>query len=292
MDIVDSHIHIWRKQDPALLSSNRPHFIGDYDAIRGDYLVADLLRDANSVNVAKFVYVQTWPRNRSVEETRWVQSVCERSGHPSAIVGFADLTASDVEDTLRKQMESPAFRGIRMALNWHERESFRAHYATPDMMRDARFLSGMATLEQLGLSFDIQALPHQLGDAAEMVARFPGVTFVLDHAGLPHDRSAAGLTEWTHGMRLLAARPNVFVKLSGLGMFTHDWSPQGIEPIVHRTIDIFGAERAMFGSNFPIEKLWVDYTRLFETLRECLSDLSGAATAAVLGETAKSVYRL
>lgn len=292
MRVVDSHIHIWRKEDPGLLSSTKPHYIGNYDPIRRDYLMTELLGDARTTNVGKFVYVQTnWSAGPLVE-TRWVQSVADANGHPDAIVGFADLTDPDVEFTLRAQMESPLFRGVRMALNWHEKEPFRAHCATPDMMTNRDFLRGMAILESLGLSFDLQVLPHQLEAAATLASEFPTITFVLDHAGLPHDRTVNGLAEWRRGMKGIASLPNVFVKLSGLGMCTHDWSPSLIKPIVQETINIFGPERTMFGSNFPVEKLWVDYATLFRIIGDCLEGLPGNAKASIFHDTATLAYRL
>ena len=293
MNVVDSHIHLWRKEDPGLLASTKPHYIGNYDAIRRDYLMAELSNDARMSNVGKFVYIQTNWFAGPVVETQWVQSVADANGYPNAIVGFADLTDPGVESTLRAQMEAPLFRGVRMALNWHEKlEPFRAHCAAPDMMTNRDFLRGMAILESLGLSFDLQVMPHQLEAAATLASEFPAIKFVLDHAGLPHDRSANGLDEWRRGMKVIASQPNVFVKLSGLGMCTHDWSPALIKPIVQETIKIFGPEKTMFGSNFPVEKLWVDYATLFRIMEDCLEGLPDNAKASIFHDTATLAYRL
>lgn len=294
MDIVDAHIHIWRKEDPGLLTINKPHFIGNYEAIRRDYTITHLLSDASGAAVKKFVYVQTnWAEDRSLEETRWVQKVADEHGYPNAIVGYADLRAPNVEQMLRKQIESPLFRGTRTTLNWHDSEPlYRSHRAGSDMMRDARFLHGMGVLQKLGLSFDIQVLPHQLGDAEKLVRDFPNMTFVLDHAGLPHDRSSSGMSDWKRGMHALARLPNVFVKLSGLSMFTHECSLEAIQPIVDKTIECFGANRTMLGSNFPIEKLWTSYSALMDIFRESLRDLTSDERASVLHGAAITAYRL
>jgi predicted TIM-barrel fold metal-dependent hydrolase len=128
--------------------------------------------------------------------------------------------------------------------------------------------------------------------AAELAASAPKVTFILQHAGMPEDMSDNGWQVWRDGMKRLAAAPNVVTKLSALGTFIHRNDPDHIAAIVRETIQIFGAERSMFGSNFPVEKLWTKYSDLVSAYRNAVTPLGEATSRAVLHDTAARVYRL
>ena len=119
-----------------------------------------------------------------------------------------------------------------------------------------------------------------------------GIVFVLDHAGMLEDMSAGGLKLWRDGMAALAQYPNVNVKLSGLGTFVHACREDVVCPIVRETVDMFGADRCFYGSNFPIEKLWTSYAELVATFRAAVADLADSEQRAVLKETAERVYRV
>ena len=131
-----------------------------------------------------------------------------------------------------------------------------------------------------------------MAGAAELADGCPKVTFVLQHAGMLEDLSPAGWTQWRNGMRELAARPNVVCKLSGLGTFIHRNDPDHIAAMVKETIGMFGPARCLFGSNFPIEKLWTRYSDLVAAYRRALEPFGEAAARAALHDTAARVYRL
>ncbi len=118
------------------------------------------------------------------------------------------------------------------------------------------------------------------------------MTFILQHAGMLEDLSPAGWDKWRAGMRKLAACPNMVSKLSALGTFIHKNDPQHIAAIVRETIGIFGAERCLFGSNFPVEKLWTEYAPLVAAFRAAVEPLGAKAARAALHDTAVRVYRL
>jgi predicted TIM-barrel fold metal-dependent hydrolase len=129
-------------------------------------------------------------------------------------------------------------------------------------------------------------------DAARLAREFPKVSFVLLHAGMLEDRSPVGWALWREGMAKLAACPNVATKLSGLGTFVRACSIDLWEPVVRETLDMFGAERCMFGSNYPIEKLWTTYERIVAVMQVCCAGLSATERSLVFGGTARRVYRL
>ena len=191
---------------------------------------------------------------------------------------------------LRELARIPLVRGIRQQMHWHENPSYR-FAARVDLVCDPAVRRSVARLEEYGWCFDLQVFPGQMRHAAELVRSCPGVTFILQHAGMPEDRSAAGRVEWLDGMRRLAEFPNMVCKLSGLGTFIHRNDPQHVAEVVGQTLDIFGAGRAMFGSNFPIEKLWTGFGPLLDAYRAATSGLPAAARRAIFHDTAVRVYR-
>ena len=291
--IIDAHHHIWRlAKTPWLHGPPVPRIFGDYQALRRDYLAPDFAADARRCGVEKSVYVQiNVAAGDEVEEVEWVQAAADANGFPNGIVGFADLASATLPATLDAQSASRNFRGIRQQLHWHENPAYR-FAPRPDAMNDAAWRRGLATLGERGLLFELQIFASQMADAARLAADHPRVTFVLLHAGMLEDRSAEGWRSWRSGMRLLAERPNVVVKLSGLGTFSHECSVHSWQPVARATIDLFGAERSIFGSNFPIESLWTTYDRIVTVMRECVADRTAAQQRRIFHDNALRVYRL
>ena len=132
----------------------------------------------------------------------------------------------------------------------------------PGSMSDPEWQKGYARLESLGLSFDLQAPFWHLPEARALAERFPGITIILDHCGLPNIRSPEGLAAWRKCMQTLAEAPNTAVKISGLGEpRLPRWSVRTHRDVVLETIDIFGVDRCMFGSNYPVDRLYAPYGR-------------------------------
>jgi predicted TIM-barrel fold metal-dependent hydrolase len=131
-----------------------------------------------------------------------------------------------------------------------------------------------------------------MGDAAALAAACPNVTFVLQHAGMLEDLSPEGRVAWRAGLQQLAACPNVVTKLSGLGTFIHRNDPVHVADVLKQAVAIFGAERCLFGSNFPIEKLWTSYRSLVEAYLAAAGELSADQRDAIFRTTAMRVYRL
>jgi predicted TIM-barrel fold metal-dependent hydrolase len=291
--IVDAHHHIWRQADlPWLQGPMVPRIFGPYEAIRRDYPITEFLADIAGSGIEKSVYVQTnWAKSGAADEVAWVQGVADEHGWPHAMVGYADLLDDGAGETLRKQATFPLMRGIRMQLHWHENAMYR-FAANPHLMDAPRFRENLRLLAQRGWSFDLQVFTSQMPAAARLAADNPDITFVLQHAGMPEDLSGRGRAAWREGMKRLAGEPNIVSKLSGLGTFIHRNDPVHVAEVVQETIGMFGAARCLFGSNFPIEKLWTNYADLVATYRSAVSSLPEDAQVAVLGGTARKVYRL
>ena len=291
--IVDAHHHVWRQADlPWLLGPMQPRIFGPYEAIRRDYLIGEYLDDLAGSGVTRSVYVQAnWAPDRFEDEVAWVQRVADESGWPHAIVGYADLLAADVRPQLDRLARYPLLRGVRMQLHWHENEMYR-FAPRHDLARDPVLRRNVARLADYGLAFDLQVFAGQMAGAAELAAACPDVTFVLQHAGMLEDLSPAGRADWRAGMERLAARPNVVSKLSAFGTFIHRNDPVHIADVVRDTVAVFGADRCLFGSNFPIEKLWTGYRALLDAFLTAAAGLDDPAHAAIFEGTAVRVYRL
>jgi predicted TIM-barrel fold metal-dependent hydrolase len=292
-DIIDAHHHIWRRRDlPWLDGPMQPRIFGPYEAIRRDYLISEFLSDLAGTGVTQSVYVQcNWAKDRFEDEVAYVQQAANETGFPQAIVGYADFLAKDVRPQLDRLTKYPGMRGLRMQLQWHENPQYQ-FAASPDLARDPTLQKNVAHLADYDWTFDLQVFAGQMEGAAELAASAPKVTFILQHAGMLEDLSPDGWARWRKGMRLLAARPNIVSKLSALGTFIHKNDPDHIAAIARETTDIFGPTRCLFGSNFPVEKLWTGYADLIAAYGSAIEPLGEAVARAAFRDTAARVYRL
>jgi predicted TIM-barrel fold metal-dependent hydrolase len=291
--IVDAHHHIWRQADlPWLSGLMQPRIFGPYESIRRDYPIREYLDDLAGSGVARSVYVQTnWPTNRFEDEAAWVQQTANEHGWPHAVVAYADFSVDDVRAQLDRLARYPLVRGVRMQLHWHDNPLYR-FAARPNLCADPVIQRNVARLADYGWSFDLQVFAPQMADAAGLAEACPRVTFVLQHAGMWEDLSAKGRAAWRAGMSRLAHCPNVVAKLSGLGTFIHRNDATHIAAVVSDSVAIFGAERCLFGSNFPIEKLWTSYRELVDAFRTATAPLRCDERGAIFAATASRVYRL
>jgi predicted TIM-barrel fold metal-dependent hydrolase len=283
--IADPHVHFWdieRNHLPWLSDEPLLSFrYGDYGALRRNYLPSDYLADAQGHDVVKTVYVEAeWDPRDPLGETRWVQGLIGRHGMPSAMVAQAWLDRDDVASVLDGQARFPFVRGVR-----HKPSS-------ASVMGTPKWRAGFALLARHSLSFDLQAPFSYFEEAAALAADFPETTIILNHAGLPSDRSADGLRAWKRGMTTLAALPNVTVKISGLGRRAHPWRVEDNRSIVLETVDVFGVERCMFATNFPVDSLVASLDTVLSGFARITSAFSASERAQLFHDNAVRIYRL
>ncbi|MGF6639131.1 amidohydrolase family protein [Paraburkholderia sp. MM6662-R1] len=297
MQVVDSHIHLWdlKTHRYPWLENPGVSFVGDARDLKHDYLLDDLLGEAGDIDVLKLVHVEAnHDPADPVEETRWLQSIADRDasrGMPNAIVAAVDLSAQNAPELLEAHASFANTRGIRQILNVHDNKLF--DYVGRHYMRELRWREHFALLRRYDLSFDLQLYPSQMEEAAALARAHADTLLVVNHAGMFVDRnSVAGYRAWREGMRLLAACPNVAVKISGLAMFDHHWSVESLRPYVLETIDTFGVERAMFASNFPVDRLFGSYTDLWRAYAAIVGDASEAEKDALFRRNAQRYYRI
>ncbi|MFM0741068.1 amidohydrolase family protein [Paraburkholderia xenovorans] len=297
MQVVDSHIHLWDLNTHRYPWLENPgvSFVGDARELKHDYLLDDLLREAGDIEVVKLVHVEAnHDPADPVEETRWLQSIADRPesrGMPNAIVAAVDLSAPNAPALLEAHAAFVNTRGIRQILNVHDDKLF--DYVGRHFMREPQWREHFALLRRYDMSFDLQLYPSQMEEAAALARAHDDTLLIVNHAGMFVDRhSVAGYRAWRDGMRLLAACSNVAVKISGLAMFDHRWTVESLRPYVLETIDTFGVERAMFASNFPVDRLFGSYTDWWRAYASIVEGASDAERHALFRGNAERLYRI
>lgn len=294
--VIDAHQHFWdldknylpwlRDQPPI------PFRYGDYSAIRKNYMPPDYRLDASGMNLVGSVFVETeWDRTDSVGETRWVHNIAKAAGLPSAMVCHVTLHRSDAADILASQAQFPLVRGIR-----HKPAAAaspdKIEKGLPGAMDDPAWRRSYALLEKYKLSFDLQTPWWHLEEGARLAADFPNIPIILNHTGLPRSRSDEELAGWRRAMTRFASAPNVTVKISGLGEPGIPWSLTRNRQVILDTIKIFGEDRCMFASNFPVDSLVASFATIFDGFSDMTASFSAAERDAMFRGNAIRLYRI
>ncbi|PIJ49306.1 thioesterase [Erwinia sp. OLTSP20] len=294
--IIDAHQHFWQPEKnhyPWLEKDvSIPFRYGNYDAIKRSYLPADFLRDTAHHHVVASVYMEAeWDPADPIGETRYVHQLSAETGFPAAMIAQAWLNRADVESTLQTQATFPLVRSVRHkpggAASPQEAQQHKS------LMMDETWRSGYARLSGLGLHFDLQTAWWHLDEAKQLARDFPDTLIILNHTGLPADRSQAGLTGWSEAMRRFAQAPNVVVKISGLGLAGKPWHIDDNAWIIKETINIFGVSRCMFASNFPVDSLCGSYAEIFDGFKLVAARyFSPGEQESLFFSNARSVYKV
>lgn len=272
--IADAHLHVWDPQSnyyPWLCDPQPiPFRYGDYSALRRRYLVEDYRADSAGWPAVKGVYVEAeWDPRDPIGEMAFVSRFI-RAGFPTVAVAQAWLHHDDCAAVLEAHRCHPFVRGIR-------------HKPKPGMMDDATWRAGYSRLAPHGLHFELQAPWRQLEEAARLAGDFPDTVIVLNHTGLPSDQD---IPHWREAMALLAACPNTAVKVSGLG------NVQRKREVVLAAIELFGAGRAMFASNFPVDSLRGSFGSIYSAFDEITRGFSAGERRALFHDNAVRIYRM
>lgn len=257
---IDAHHHLWDLSAvnyPWLMEKGIVRFFGDPSSIQRDYLLPEFRADSETMGFGASVHIQVGAADPWAE-AQWVQSVADQfPDWPLVQVAFCDLTADDLAEQLDRLQTLPSVRGVRQIIGRAPGED--ASTGTNALLKDPDFLAGLRQLGTRGLSFDLQLLPELMDQVADVLTQAPETQIALCHAGSPHDRTPRGLRRWADELTALSKLPQVYCKLSGLGMFDHNWSAESVAPIVSTCLSQFGADRCMFGSNFPVDNLTSTY---------------------------------
>lgn len=276
--IVDAHHHLW---DPRRWSYG--WMSGEELTPIRQYFGPEALESAlDGTPVDTTVMVQAI---HSDEETEWFLEVADSSDLIAAVVGWVDLRSDIVSERLGTLLErSNSLRGIRHQV--HD-EPDPEWLLRPDVVR------GLRAVQEAGLGYDLLIRRPETPAAERIVAMFPALSFIIDHSAKPS--IATGEWDvWRAGLHRLAQHDHVTCKISGLVTEASwvQWREQGVERYIHAVLEEFGADRCMFGSDWPVSLLAAPYREVFEFVADATSALSEHEREALFGATAARVYRL
>jgi predicted TIM-barrel fold metal-dependent hydrolase len=298
--ILDAHHHFWDLESgghwPWIQDEyDERFFLGDYNAMRHTFLPPQYLAATRGWDVIGTVHCEAErSRREQVDEDDFLQGLHDATGgrFPVAVVAHVDFTQPDLDEVLAAHAERAIVRGIRSkpVIASGPGDSVAGQ---PSSLQDPRWLAGLAKLAVHGFSWDLRVPYYHLAEAAEVAAGIPGTTVIVNHCGLPLDRSETGLRIWRDGMLRLAALPNTVVKVSELGLFRNVWDRPSNEQVVRDTLEIFGAHRAMFASNLPVATLTAPtFDEVMDTVLAGASRLSPDELDQLFTGTAARVYRV
>jgi len=294
--LIDAHHHFWdlKKNYYPWLSDCPidPIFLDNYDSLKRNYLPDDYRADARGHNVLKTVHIEAeWNRNDQIGETQWLSDISVRYGMPNAVVAHAWFHTDDAEEIIARQAAYPLVRGIRSKPVTATSPSADTPTG-PGTMRDVKWLRGLSKLEKYNLTWDMRVPSWHLVEAADVARSFPRINMVLNHTGFPLDRSEEGIAAWRIGMDALAGHSNVYVKVSEFGLKGQPWGYESNRRVVREAISIFGIERCIFASNWPVVGLRIDYDTLVRSVKRMIGNFSEADQDRFFWRNAQSFYRL
>lgn len=287
LPLVDTHVHFYdlRRKD-LVYSWLQPDFVhpqlGNINGIKTlVYDSAAFLAESRFANISHVVHVQAaLGAPDPVAETEWLETLYRRDGCPNAIVAHANLSDPSVGDVLERHLSaSPRVRGIR-------------DFGEGDYLISPEWQRGYALLERFNLICDLDCTWENMDKAREVAKRHPNIPMVLEHAGYPRSRSDQYFADWRRGLRLLAEIENTWCKISGLGMYDHQWSVDSLRPWVLACIEAFGVERCFFGTNWPVDRLFSSYDPVINAYQEIIAGFSLAERTAMFHGNAAKVYGL
>lgn len=285
--MIDAHMHLWNlehgeypwlmKKDPLVIS-----LLGNYDNICHDFSIEDYLALTKSHHIKKSIHVEAHAvQKKALLETMWVQKQADTYGFPHGIVANVDLRDTDLENVLKDQCQFPNIRGVRQTLLGQE-----------ELLIDYRWQKGLKLLSKYNLTFDLEMTNDFLDNAINIVKEYSDVRFILDHLGLPQDISEKGLVIWKERLGRLAEYSNVYLKLSGIGFLFQGREIENRKKLLRIALETFGEDRCLFGSNMPIDSLYLTYDQIIEIFQDTFSDLEEKIQNKLFYKNAKEVYQL
>ena len=271
--MIDAHHHLWDLNAvdyPWLMEKGKKRFFGDPTPIQRNYLIDEHIKLTAALGFKASVHIQVGAAD-GLEEAKWVNKiVSENQSWPMAQVAFCNLSGEKREIQLDDLQKLSSVVGVRQIIGRSPEED--ANSKTNELLTSDDFMAGLQSISDRGLSFDLQIIPELSETCAAVFSQFPNLQVILCHAGSPYNRTEEGITSWSSDLNHLSKLSNVSCKLSGLGMFDHNWTQATVAPIVTTVMEQFGSARVMFGSNFPVDSLSSSFKALFERLTSIIDE--------------------
>ncbi|MEO3930621.1 amidohydrolase family protein [Micromonosporaceae bacterium B7E4] len=292
LPFVDTHVHFHDRTHPTLryqwLEWDAPldEMVGEEGAIRSKhYRAEDFLAETRFQNVKATIHVQAAVGSPDpVDETRWLHEAYARTSTPNAVIAAVDLASPDAADTLARHLQFPLVRGIR-------------DLRSDDYLSNPAWLRGYAAMEGYDLVCCDDPYIEQMPLARRLAEEHPGVTLCIDHAAHPGFRGiprqpSGGDNHWRDAIREVAKAENVVIKMSGFGMSDRQWTPKAIRPWILECIEAFGTERAFFGTNWPLDRLYSSYGDVLDAYAAATADFTAKEREALFSGNAERIFRI
>jgi predicted TIM-barrel fold metal-dependent hydrolase len=283
---VDTHFHLHDMRHPTLRYSwLEPQAIhprlGDIGAIKSQaYRIDDFLAETRFANVTKAVHVQAALGTEDpVEETRWLQGFADRTGFPQAIVAECHLDRPEADDVLARHLQYKNLRGIR-------------DFGPPNYLRDLRWRTGWKLLSKHRLVSCLDVRPEAFAEVVTLSATSPDIPICVDHCGIPEERTPDYFGMWCEAIRQLAAADSVYMKISGLGMRDPRWTVESLRPWVTTCIEAFGTERVVFGTNWPVDRMYSSYPDVLDAYATLIAEYTEVEQRTMFAGNAERLFRI
>ena len=273
---IDSHQHFWT-YDPA-----RHGWIDDsMSVLKRDFLPEELAGALHANKIDASIAVQA---DQSEQETLFLLDLAKRSRSIAGVVGWIDLASPELDERLQFFSQFEKLCGFRHIVQSEPDDRFMVR---PDFTR------GISRLQKFGFTYDILIYPRQLPAAIELVGKFPGQRFVVDHLAKPEIKTK-NIAAWAKHLGDIARSMNVHCKLSGMVTEAdwHHWTPADFDPYLDVVFEAFGADRLMFGSDWPVCLLAARYQQVKQIVEEYVDRKAPAAREKIFGANAVRFYDL
>jgi predicted TIM-barrel fold metal-dependent hydrolase len=279
--VVDTHQHLWD------LKKFRLPWTANSPSLARDYSMRDYLTATAGIPIEKSVYLEVDVVSEQQQaEADYITELCRRREGPLVAAVISGRPAADnFRDYITPFKGHPYVRGLRQVLHGES--------TPPGFCLQKPFLAGIRYLGELGLSYDICVRAKELPDAARLIGKCPGTSFILDHCGNA-DLQVKDQTTWKRDIAAVAGRKNVVVKVSGViaSATPGKWTLDDVAPVVNHTLDVFGPDRVMFGGDWPVCTLGASYRQWFDALREIVRNRPDSEQRRLFHDNAIRHYRL
>jgi predicted TIM-barrel fold metal-dependent hydrolase len=286
LPFVDTHFHLHDLKHPDLryswLEWDAVHgYLGNIDAIKPiHYWIEDYIAEIRFANVPKAIHVQAALGIKDpVKETEWVQAFADKTGYPHGIIAECHLQDADAAQVLERQVAYPNVRGIR-------------DFGRGDYLVDPAWQAGFKLLSRHNLVYCLDTRHEFFPQVKSLAHKVPETSICVDHAGFPRERSHEYFKAWQAGIKELGKSENVWMKVSGLGMGDHLWTVDSIRPYVMSSIEAFGTDRLVFGTNWPVDRMYSSYPDVINAYAEIIRGFSKDEQRAMFSGNAERLFRI
>ncbi|MEP0323948.1 amidohydrolase family protein [Bauldia litoralis] len=283
---VDTHFHLHDMKHPTLrygwLEPDAVHgLLPDTDPLKSQhYFIKDYLAEIRFANVPKAIHVQAAVDTPDpVDETAWLQAFANETGYPHGIIAECHLARPDAAEVLDRHLQFANVRGIR-------------NFGQGRYLIDDAWRKGFAELAPRNLVSCIDTRVELADDIADLARSFPETVICVDHCAIPVGRDPESFRRWRAAMDRMAEGDNVTMKISGLGMGDPLWTIDSIRPYVLGSIEAFGVDRVVFGTNWPVDRMFSSYPDVINAYAAIIADFPEADQVKMFSGNAERIFRI